>query len=329
MAKISTFELLSKRIGPPGGFGGGPNNPFNAAFRKLLQGYFLTIANFNDRRVRLRMKTTFPRINSCEWISPFTINDRELVTTPSNHVYAYDVTGDQTTPANPRVQLFPMVQESFTASSRTFRTRTFRLCPFQTGLINLLPSPASSGQVDPQIEIRGYTEIVQVARIGISTNGTLVYIEQLLPVDLLFTPEHRGTFLDDDFPDFTPPFQQFDFDQSIHALPTATGAGVITITDIDFERVTVPIFDLPDSFRNPNPIPLPSISLEGLAARADINGRIILEDEALQSINDQILKAEEEIGATARPLKAILTEIEEEVNLLFDPSDSEIRPTKQ
>lgn len=74
MANISTFELLAKRIGPPGGFGG-LVPPTYTPFRKLLQGYYLTIANPTNRTVRLRMQTIIPKINDC---SPFAEDEREL-----------------------------------------------------------------------------------------------------------------------------------------------------------------------------------------------------------------------------------------------------------
>ena len=90
MATISTFELLVKRIAPlvPGNPGG-----VNEAFRRVVQGYFLTIANPNERLVRFRMRAHLPTLSVD---SPFPEIARELVAgNPStrNHVFTYDITG--------------------------------------------------------------------------------------------------------------------------------------------------------------------------------------------------------------------------------------------
>lgn len=315
MARISTFELLSKRIGPPGGIFGNNDydNLLNAPFRKLIQGYYLTIANFNRRDLRLRMRATFPRINTCGTVSPFTINDRELVNAaPPNHVYAYDITGDNQTAANPRIQLAPMFQRSISTNCRTYSTLTFPLCGCQTGLVNLLPSPPSSSLENPQIEVRGYIEVVMMVRYTI-IGGIVQFLDSLAPVDLMFTPELRGTFLDDSFPVSCCSPEDYDFDQSIHCLPTATGAAVMTVPDIELSLVPI--------FLNPDIDDLVAfISLEGLAVRVDFTGRVVLEDKALERITQQIDSAEKELEITARPFRDIRIDIERELNLLYEPN---------
>lgn len=324
MARISTFELLSKRIGPPGGIIGNYdyNNPLNAAFRRLLQGYYLTVGNFNMRKVRLQMRAVFPRIDTCETQTPFSAPERELVGGVSaNHVYAFDVTGDNQTAAAPRILLGAMQEiPTFNPNSRTYTTRTFKLCTCQTGMVNLLPNPSSSGQVVPLLEIRGYVEIVQVAGFFLE-NGIIVFVQTAPEVDLLFTPEHRGTFLDDRFPVFAGPLPDFDFDQSIHALPTATGGAEMTIPKRSYIFPQIPIFttivdrDIQQF-----------IELQGLPARIDFLGRVVLEDEGIKRITEQVERAEQIAGKPARPLRSIFQDIEYELQTLYDPKGGEEEP---
>jgi hypothetical protein len=228
MAIISTFELLAKRIGPPNGVP--PVIVNEAPFRKLLQGYYLTIANPNNRDLLLRMEAVIPRLNSC---SPFTQGDRELVAGNAgvrNHVYAYDRTGCSTNAVSaPREFLGSMFLRSSTATSRKFSTRTFSLGSFETGIVNILPEPGAIAANAPQVEIRGYINIVQPIRIVIR-GGRILFITPP-PVDLLFTPEIRGTFIDDNF---TPggSSANLDFDQSNYALPTSEGKATMTVSEV-------------------------------------------------------------------------------------------------
>lgn len=320
MAKISTFELLSKRVGPPGGITGDYNNPINAPFRKLLQGYYLTVANFNDREARLQMQAIFPRIDTCGYNSPFNIEDREMVRTPdANHRYAYDITGHDGF-YNPRIFEGPMSQVfgGQTPTSNTYSTRTSLLCNFQTGLFNLLPDPASVAAFTPQIEIRGYIKMVQVRRCFFR-GGRVVYGRPPKPIDLMFTPELRGTYIDNRFPDFSFDPADLDFDQNTHALPTATGAAVITVEEWVNPRIFIYTGDLGLVQE------VPAIPLEGLPARIDLSGRVLLSDEGIKSVEDQRRKAKDNFGGETKSLKQLVTEIESELTLLYDPEEVELK----
>ncbi len=268
MAIISTFELLLKRIGPPGG-----QLP---AFRKLLQGYYLTIANPNDRSVNLVMRAVVPKRKD----NTFTAQQRELVGgTTGNHVYAYDRTGCSNDPiAAPRELLGPMFPYTSTPSSLSFQTRPANLQPFQTGLFNLVPKPELVAQDNPLLEIRGYIEILQLVIIRFN-RGRLEIITPK-PVDLIFTPEIRGTFIDDDFK-FPPiPNVEYDFDQSNYALPTSTGAARITISEV----------------YNPLVLPAPldgiigALDLERLTGTENFLGEYVLDDKALKYIAETMNK---------------------------------------
>ena len=230
MATISTFELLVKRIAPlvPGNPGG-----VNEAFRRVVQGYFLTIANPNERLVRFRMRAHLPTLSVD---SPFPEIARELVAgNPStrNHVFTYDITGG---PVFGQVAFDSMdFAGTFCEGNKDlYSTPTLLLPPCQTATVKLLPDITSPviDLADPQLEVRGYIDLVQVVSIEFSQgDGGLVQVrfEEPDPVDLLITPEIRGTFLDNDYP--TPGGASLDFDQLAYSLPTATGAATMTVRE--------------------------------------------------------------------------------------------------
>jgi len=310
MAIISTFELLAKRIGPPNGISGPAGA--NAPFRKLLQGYYLTIANPNNRNVSLRMQSIIPKLNTC---SPFSAAQRELVggnTSTRNHVYAYDRTGCNTSStAAPREILAAMGSFGNTDCSRTFQTKTFQLKKYQTGLINLLPSPAAIGQANPQIEVRGYTKIVQVKQIKFILIGNKVKIITITPppVNLMFTPEIRGTFIDDDFNPFGPT-SNLDFDQSNYALPTYTGSAKIRVT----ESVSPWIIFYPPTNDNDGVFELPKIiDIEKLTGRLNYMNQFELDDKSLRFIDQSLKKGKIKDKIS---MKSVREQLETSINAL-------------
>ncbi len=308
MSTISTFELLIKRIGPPGGISF-PNG--NAPFRRLLQGYYLTIANPNNSDLILQMQTIFPKINTPNTSSPFSALQRELVAgdmMTRNHIYAYDRTGDSGAGSvPPREQLRSMIPWDSTNTSRTFRTSSFNLSPFQTGLINLIPNPAALG-TNPQVEVRGYVKIVQVQRIVLVEVRPGIFLITFVvppPVELLFTPEIRGTFLDDNFNPPSPPSAPYDFDQSNYSLPTSTGSAQINITESvnPFLRPIRPIelgrrIELKDV-----------IDFKKVHGSLNYIGEFCLGDESLKEIDKSIKRLKVDIST-----KLIKDEIETTIN---------------
>jgi len=318
MATISTFELYVKRIGAPGGlsFPSGSN-----PFRKLLQGYYLTIANINKtQNASLRMQAIFPKINTN---SPFTQADRELVSgTSRNHVYAYDRTGDNSTSASPRELFGPMTEYVSNNNCRTFQTKTFNLKACETGLVNLVPSPAAIAQGNPQIEIRGYIKMVQVDKIIFRRIGNFYRIDFVVPppVNLMFTPEIRGTFVDDNFNPIVPSNGGLDFDQSNYALPTATGAAIIKVTE------SINPFLIP--FPNPVPVPVGGINIGRLMLNEliDVNkleGTINYVGEF--NLNDKVLKRIETSLKKNKLGKEYLNPIKNQIEQIINNSNFEIK----
>lgn len=121
---LSTFELLLKSITPNAGTIPGSD-------RKILQGYFLNIANPNDfsLNLRLRFNATSPEIDRSQLL---VIRD-----TLGNNVFTN------------------------LTSENTFN---FRLNPRDTGLIILQPDIRTLNPDTTNLEVRGYVELFVVQR---------------------------------------------------------------------------------------------------------------------------------------------------------------------
>ena len=153
--------------------------------RTVVQGYFLTIANTSNSPVRLRLQFT--------------------ATTPgltiADTIIFNDVINDNdqpgaVTPVNDKRSLYSL-----------------NIPANDTALVTLLPNLTKPEVLtDKSLEIRGYVEVFLAAPAQRS-------------VDLLVTPEHRGTFLPEDITAPSP-----DFDQLVYALPTANGGSLFTLT---------------------------------------------------------------------------------------------------
>jgi len=203
---VSTFELLVKPISTPG-FGPG------AASRLVAQGYFLTIANPNNVEVgvRLQFAATTPTLTLADTVI---IRDVLAVGNASN------VFGELVPTADPKKLNYDL-----------------NIPAHDTVLVTLLPDLARDVQppfgtpdlITTQYEIRGYVDIS--LRSPFNLNG----------LNLLLTPEHRGTFLPQNLAAPNP-----DFDQLVYSLPTATGSSLFTLRS--FVPVPAkPIKDLTDA----------------------------------------------------------------------------------
>ena len=197
---VSTFELLVKPIAPSG------NGPVAVA-RTVVQGYFLTIANPNnfDIKIRLQFTATTPSLNLLDTVTIVDVqgtNDfSDLVPVPGDPKrFSFDLG----IPANDTalVTLLPDL-------------KTDILPPF--GVPDILTKT---------LEVRGYVEI------------TLQTPFSLRGINLLLTPEHRGTFLPQNLAAPNP-----DFDQLAYSLPTATGSSLFTLRS--FLVALPPIVELP------------------------------------------------------------------------------------
>ncbi len=191
------------------------------AARGILQGYFLTIAN--------------PSNSSLTFLLTFN------ATTPALNlaqtVQVTDVTGGNS--------FGPLTA---TADPNRF-TLSVRIPARDTALVILQPNVTLPNLPD-SVEFRGFVEIEITTRTF-----------QGQSFDVLLTPEHRGTFLPNNFAFAPPPAAPAnnsgkDFDQLIVALPTATGSALF--------RLPSPVRDLKPLIDNANPIPFPGRPLPSL-----------------------------------------------------------------
>jgi hypothetical protein len=154
------------------------------AARNVVQGYFLTISNLNSYNVVVELVFT---------ASSPSLNLSEVAIIKD--VFNVDQIGTLT-PIN----------------STTVKYSYNLFIPAQdTALVTLLPVIPQNAPL-PLIEVRGYVEI---SVLSPSTAG---------PVQLLLTPEHRGTFLPKDQTSPTA-----DFDQLAYALPTSNGGSLFKL----------------------------------------------------------------------------------------------------
>ncbi|MEM9509492.1 MAG: hypothetical protein AAGA16_17715, partial [Cyanobacteria bacterium P01_E01_bin.35] len=170
--------------------------------REVIQGYFLTISNLSNRDVDLVI--TF-RILSDPDDPSDPSNPGEIRFTRNNVSAFWDFNGK-----NESI--------SFTPQSPRRRNYTIELPAQDTGLLIVQPNPRKI-DTNPvsEIEIRGFVEVSEPSNV----NGD--------QINILLTPEHRGTF----FKRVTDPggtttgFEQLD--QIVYSLPTANGGSLFSL----------------------------------------------------------------------------------------------------
>lgn len=168
-----------------------PSQPYA---RTVVQGYFLTVANTSTLDIALRIL--------------FTATTPEI--TVADAVVFDDVFGTNSPPIPPQ-NLGGNPNKVYT---------DVKIPANDTGLVALLPNLTNPDVLKGQkLEIRGYVEIFL---IGVDSYDRFSPVS----VNLLLTPEHRGTFLPKDIN-----AAQADFDQLAYALPTSTGGSLFTLTD--------------------------------------------------------------------------------------------------
>lgn len=203
---VSNFELLVSRIAPnpPG-----PIIPFN---RRVIQGYFLTISNLENRRINFSMRLTSP--TPAPAVPNRTID-------ASNVVCGFDA-AENNQLRNIRISPPTTTISECNIDAPTGFAAPFILEPKQTMIITILPNLNPVILSTPNLEIRGFVELFQVRPKG----------ERFVPeAKVLLAPEYRGTFLDNDFPSNTSSIKM-DFDQLAYAVPTASGKGMNTIESV-------------------------------------------------------------------------------------------------
>ena len=298
MADISTFELLVKRIAP---IVGDPFNPINALFRRVVQGYFLTISNPNNTPVLLRFRVRIPVYDPT---SEDSLADRELLS--NNHIYNYEITEGAEAFSGP----LSCRNTVMNGNQRTLISRNHLLPRGQTASFKLLPNLGPDSTIDlmePRFEVRGYIEVVQLRQLlgEIQPDGSVIFsLLGVNPVNLYFTPEIRGTFLDNAYPDFAGISGELDFDQLAYAIPTVPGGARIQL-----EEATESLFVIC------GPFPLPDLDLAAITGRLDYSGRFILDNKALQYFDGELKKAQKEDPINWNfSLPEIRDQIEQEIN---------------
>jgi hypothetical protein len=198
---ISTFELLVKNILPSPAAPPASGVPLG---RTIIQGYFLTIANTSDVAASFELKLIAQ--------SP----DFELRPDPDPPSPSQIGSGDTTLLAffdiNGKNDKLPL------PAAGSPKTLTFDLTigARDTGLFILQPNVTKPTLISKAAqEIRGYSQI------SLKPGGAS-------SINILLTPEHRGTFL-------TPPSSDGsavppDFDQLVYSLPTARGRSLYELT---------------------------------------------------------------------------------------------------
>jgi len=193
---VSNFELLVKRIAPPG----------DPVSRRVVQGYFLSVTNLENRKINLALGLTISNASENRIINP-NINVQGVFDNGGTDNQTLNIFALPPLPGNPFI--------------RRYKTGQFTLRAGQTGLVAILPNVGLFANTpNPNLEIRGYVELNQ-RRIS-----NIVPSDPVPVATVLVTPETRGTFLDDDYPnnDEPSPFNGLDFDQISYSLPTASGA---------------------------------------------------------------------------------------------------------
>ena len=229
---VSNFELLLNRIANV------TNLPASVTplFRRVVQGYFLTITNLDKVRTGLfRLKLTIPNSNGNRIINP-------------NNV---DCFFDNGIINNYQLPINRLSIPTSTAKSLTFYSESFEIAPKQTGIVLVLPKvTAFITNPNPDLEIRGFVELEQVRQSMFSFSTPAI--------DVLVTPETRGTFLDNAYPT-TNTVDELDFDQLAYSLPIASGQAKNTvealpsfiIPPILSDKITLP--ELVEKFSIANP----------------------------------------------------------------------------
>lgn len=226
--EISTFELLVKPIAPP---------PASAdVARRVVQGYFLTVSNLEEKNFRFRIDFFISLPNPGFGDPNSRIPDGKVA-------LLYDVAGENT-------ELF-LSRDGLTNRYFAF----FDLPAGKTASVELLPrlTPEILANPNPQLEIRGYASISlppifrgfpgpidldNAADAIADSNGSIAVdtpirpipvpqfvAQSKVPVSVLLTPEVRGTFLPKDLNAST-----LDVDQISYSLPLASGKSLNSIS---------------------------------------------------------------------------------------------------
>ncbi|HEY9737492.1 MAG TPA: hypothetical protein V6D06_14460 [Trichocoleus sp.] len=269
--EITTFELLVKRIAPlpPAAVPGAA--AIAAVARRVVQGYFLTISNLEDKDLTFQLEFVASTPNP---VDP----DRTLT---NNVDLLIDIAGANT----------PLTLTS--GGGETFRG-SFRLPAKQTASVQLLPKLPLDllSNPNPDLEIRGFVRL-RLPAVFRGFPGPFIFGPQSdKPVKVLLNPETRGTFLPNDFPAST----SGEFDQINYPMALASGKA---LNEVPPEPGFRPPFtpDLVAQLATQIPGRLrPSLDFEGLSeaqqaeALVDILSQIEPTQDNLNNVSDLLSK---------------------------------------
>lgn len=274
--EVSTFELIFKNQAPitPNGV---------AALERVLQGYFLTISNLENKQYQFAVSfTIFP--------PPAGVPNQALRTLSGNTVCFVDTGGGDNSAGT---LIGPASGGVFTPSNGLIS-----IPPQGTALVAVLPSvfPSSpldtSPIADPNFEVRGFVRITVPPVVVFFTLPSGLRIPLLSkqgnsPVRVLLTPQHRVTFLS--IP--TPPQLAQINSQSQASLPTASGGALASLT--------------PES---PFLTPAAELPIDASALALSTNGALpAIDDERLGTFLGMLMQAGEDPASLQR-INALLAD---------------------
>ncbi|MCF7985386.1 MAG: hypothetical protein K9L70_13365 [Thiohalocapsa sp.] len=273
--EVSTFEILYRPLTPPLGAG------TEAIARRVLQGYFLTVANLdedNDFVFRIEFGISLP------------MPANPSRTLDGNALLISDVAG----PDN----VFNTMLVNSPSGSNRF-TANFTVPAGSTALVVLLPNITvpdffTSGPED--VEIRGTVSLVlpctfqpAIPPLGFGLLGT----QPGAPARVLLNAEHRATYLPPGWPAVS---GDLDFDQTGTAIALASGKALNEIESVPSCLLTVPDLEIPDLFERLPRIPTP---IDPLSQMVELTSALARLDPAEENLN-AMSRMLEELGIPIR-----------------------------
>jgi hypothetical protein len=267
--ELSTFELLVKAIAPPLPLGNPAGPAVAAVARRVVQGYFLTISNLEDKDLTFKLEFVISKPNP---VDP----NRSLF---KNAFVAVDIAGAN---AGPTLLGGP---------AATSFTTFFRLPAQQTASVELLPilTLAVLSNPTPLLEVRGYVKLTLPALFQGIGQGFVP--QSATPVKVLVNPEIRGTFL----PNTYPTTLTGDFDQINYPLEVASGKGLNEVVPEPGKPIIIgPILpDIVERLKAQIPSGLTEgVALEQAEELVGLMAQLDFSPENLRSFSDLLSKLE-------------------------------------
>lgn len=208
---VSSFELLFARqiaqVPDPG-------SPVNTVSRRVVQGYFLTLANLEDEAYTYRVELRMTPQEDPAGAPLFVKRIGNVLSAPG--IFSSDGDG-------------------------RYSTR-IKLAAHETGLLGVFPPTLLAAIGNPsatEYQSRGYVSISLPTKSVRKSPGKVVEMAQSRKsVKVMATPDLRGTFLPNNFSAGNVT-GDFDFDQTFATLPVAGGDSVLVVPPTKPESLTL------------------------------------------------------------------------------------------